>query len=305
MGEATSPLGFEGDQEMKSAPMSVEKGFRVRAMSPLGSYPADSFIAPSAALVVDAEICFSIVRITKKESGFSEVDDLNPSEIPLLGCITLAGPNDASAIRPYPSCQTMFLESKIDRDLNAEFILDCKARLLHQVRHDRDYACWPAGAIHKLPVLGGLPYIFKSSQHLDPERLDILRRLEAANPVLLRGVSTLIKAGVVWNHGEFKEAACLYLWIALDAAFSLTLEKLREEGFPNPTSQDAADYVAQIDGYEGSWEKFFERDYNNRISTIHPGHKYGPEARPTLCADDFLDLYDELMPLFQHIVLNY
>jgi hypothetical protein len=135
--------------------------------------------------------------------------------------------------------------------------------------------------------------------------LDILRRLETADPVLLRGVSTLIKAGMVWNHGEFREAACIYLWIALDAAFSLTLRKLREAGFTNPTSQDAANYVAQIDGYEESWEKFFERDYYNRISAIHPDNRYGAEARPTLCADDFLDLYDELIPLFQYIVLNY
>src|SRR5271163_2767024 len=110
---------------MKPFPLPTEEGFHVRLMSPLGSYPAHSFVAPSAALVVDAEICFSIVRIRKKESGFSEVDDLNPSEIPLLGCITLAGQNDASAIRPYPSYQTMLLESGIDQHLNPEFILGC------------------------------------------------------------------------------------------------------------------------------------------------------------------------------------
>jgi hypothetical protein len=159
-------------------PSPVEKGFRVRAISPLGSYPDDSFIAPSAALIVDPEICFNIVRITKKESGFSEIDGLNPIEIPLLGCITLAGQNDASAIRPYPSYQGMFLKSEIDQDLNDGFILECKARLLHNVKHD--YVSWPAGLVHRLPVLGGLPYTFKSSRQWDPQRLDILRRLETA-----------------------------------------------------------------------------------------------------------------------------
>src|ERR1700722_364434 len=288
---------------MNPPPEPAEKGFRIRVMSPLGSYPADSFIAPSAALVVDPEICFCVVGITKKESGFSEVDGLNPSEIPLLGCITLAGQNDTSAIRPYPSYQTMLLKSEIDQDLNDGFILEYKARLLHNVKHE--YVSWPAGLVHKLPVFGGLAYAFTPSRHLDPQRLDILRRLESANPVLLRGVSTLIKAGLIWNHGEFREAACIYLWIALDAAFSLTLGKLREAGFANPTSQDAANYVARIYGYEASWEKFFERDYYNRISVIHPDNRYGAEARPTLCTDDFYDLNDKLIPLFQHIVLNY
>ena len=101
---------------MKRAPVPVEKGFRVRLMSPLGSYPADSFIAPSAAIVTSPEICFSVVRV-RMTWGFSEVDDLDPIEIPLLGSIILSGEGGDPAIYPYPAYQRVLLESDTDEEL--------------------------------------------------------------------------------------------------------------------------------------------------------------------------------------------
>lgn len=197
----------------------------------------------------------------------------------------------------------MLLESDTDEELNGGCIFECKSRLLDHLSHPR--VSWPAGSVHTPPALGGLPYTLIPSRHSDAQRLTILGRLETANAVLLRGVGTLIKAHMAWSHGEFREAGCIYLWIALDAAFSLTLQKLRDTGLANPTSKDAANYVDKILGYETPWEKFFERDYDNRISVIHPDNRFGAEIRPSLLADDFEDLNEELIPLFQYIVLNY
>jgi hypothetical protein len=75
---------------------------------------------------------------------------------------------------------------------------------------------------------------------------------------VLRGVASLIKAQMAWRHGEFADAACIYLWIALDAAHSLTLQKLRNSGIQNPTAKDASDHFDDIAGFETPWEKFFE-----------------------------------------------
>lgn len=288
---------------MKLSAVPVEKGFRVCAMSPLGTYPANSFVAPSAALIVDPEICFSVVRVKGMDWGFSEVDTLHPLEIPLLGCISLAGQDNDIAFYPYPSYRTILLESDSAEELSDDVFAECKSHLLAEVK--RDWVSWPTLQIHKPPAIGGLPYKLIPSRHCDPQRLTILWRLETANAVLLRGVANLIKAHIVWSPSEFREAGCIYLWIALDAAFSLTLRKLRETGLTNPTAQDAADYVNKLFGYESSWEKFFERDYSNRISVIHPDSRFGTEVRPSLLADDFEDLNEELIPLFQHIVLNY
>jgi hypothetical protein len=107
---------------------------------------------------------------------------------------------------------------------------------------------------------------------------------------------------MAWRHGEFADAACIYLWIALDAAHSLTLQKLRESGIQNPTSRDASDHFNQIAGFETPWEKFFEEDYENRICAIHPDNRFGAEARPQFLADDFYELNDLLVPYFGYLV---
>lgn len=288
---------------MRLASAPVEKGFQVRLMSPLGSYPADSFIAASAALVVDPEICFSVVRVKQVDWGFSEVDRLDPREIPLLGSIILSGEGGDPYIYPYPTHQELLLESRADEELNEESFTDCKSLLLDYLKHPLE--SWPADVVHTPPALGGAPYTLIPSQHCDTERLANLRRLETANPVLLRGVSALIKAHMAWNHPELMEAGCIHLWIALDAAFSLTLRKLRETGMTNPTAKDAAKFVEQISGYNTEWEKFFEDDYENRIRAIHPDNRFGAAARPQFLADDFAELNDMLIPLFQYAVSNY
>jgi hypothetical protein len=118
---------------------------------------------------------------------------------------------------------------------------------------------------------------------------------------MLRGLGSLLKAQMAWKHGEFTDAALMFLWIALDAAHSLTLQKLRESGVNNPTSHDASNHFNTIAGYETPWEKFFEDDYENRIRFIHPDNRFGAEIRPTLLADDYLELNDVLIPYFEYL----
>lgn len=131
---------------------------------------------------------------------------------------------------------------------------------------------------------------------------ECLALLETADPVMLRGIGSLIKAQMAWRHGEFADAACIYLWIALDAAHSLTLQKLRESGIQNPTSKDASDHFDEIAGFETPWEKFFEEDYENRIRALHPDNRFGAEARPQFLADDFYELNHLLVPYFAYLV---
>jgi hypothetical protein len=90
--------------------------------------------------------------------------------------------------------------------------------------------------------------------------------------------------------------------IALDAAHSITLRRLREKGLRNPTSQDAAQYFDEITGEKSMWTKFFESDYENRIRAIHPDNRYGAEAHPQFIADDFYELNELLMRYFPFLL---
>jgi hypothetical protein len=152
------------------------------------------------------------------------------------------------------------------------------------------------------PAIGGHPYETLDSGDVRERVLDCITRLESADAVILRGVGSLLKAQMAWTHGEFADAACMYLWIALDAAHSVTLRKLRESGVQNPTTKDASAYFNTVVGFETPWEKFFEEDYSNRIRAIHPDNRFGAEVRPQLLADDFYELRHLLIPYFGYLI---
>ena len=287
--------------KVKTSGIPIKRGFQARLMSPLGSYPANSYVTGTAAMVIGPEICFSIVRVKGEDWSFSEVDSLTPLEIPLLGSILLSGEAGDPYIYPYPSSRDLLLETGSEENLDSQCISKCRDFLLEHLRRNRVNAR-SIDRIHDPPALGGAQYELISSQHCDEQRNQVYRHLEAASPITLRGVSSLVKAHMAWNHDEFREAACIFLWISLDAAHSLILKRLRESGVVNPSSSDAAKYFDQISGYNTEWEKFFEDDYENRIRAIHPENRFGAEARPQFLADDFYELNDMLVPLFNFLV---
>jgi hypothetical protein len=286
---------------VRLAHKSVERGFWARLMSPIGSYPAESFIAEPASLIVTPEICFSLERVEADGWSFSEVDSVSPTVIPLLGCILLSGNPGDRYIYPYPTYQTLLLELGAHDDMSDGCISQCRDHLLDHLRKcSADPS--PADLIHRPPALGGFPYGLIPEQPSREERRTMLRQIELAGPVAQRGIGSLLKAHMAWQHRELQDAACIFLWVSLDAAHSIVLQNLKQAGTINPTSADAARYFEEISGYGADWEKFFEDDYENRIRAIHPDNRFGAEARPQFLADDFVELNDMLIPLFQFLL---
>jgi hypothetical protein len=240
-------------------------------MSPLGVYPDHSILLKDAALIVNSDLCFSIARIVEEDWGFSEVDSLSPLDIPLFGSLLLS-----RAGYPYP-VSGVELEAATQEVLSSDCIAECRQHLLAHIEGEKTHAR-PATAVHMPPASGGHPYETYSFGDVREKVLDCMARLESA------------------------DAACIYLWIALDAAHSLTLRKLRESGVQNPTSKDASAYFNTAVGFETPWVKFFEEDYENRIRAIHPVNRYGAEARPQFLADDFYELRHLLIPYFGYLI---
>jgi hypothetical protein len=273
----------------------VSLGFRLTLMSPLGAYPLDSIVSDDAAFIVTSDISFSIVRIVEEDWGFSEVDPLSPLDIPLLGALLLSG-----AGYPYPF-GGVELQAEKRETLNADCIAECRQHLLAHIEAQASHAP-PSAAVHTPPINGGRPYDTYYFGEVREKVIDCAARLQSADAVLLRGIGALLKAQMAWTHGEFADAACIYLWVALDAAHSLTLRKLRESGVQNPTSKDASAHLNSVIGFETPWEKFFEEDYENRIRAIHPDNRFGAEVRPQFLADDFYELRHLLIPYFAYLV---
>jgi len=264
-------------------------------MSPLGTYPCNTIASDDAAFVVNSDLSFSIVRIVEEDWGFSEVDSLSPLDIPLFGALLLSG-----AGYPYPF-GGVELEAEERNLLDADCIAECRHHLLVHINAQNNHAP-RAAVVHAPPINGGRPYETYDFGDVRGKVIACAARLQSADAVLLRGVAALLKAQMAWTHGEFADAACIYLWIALDAAHSLTLRKLRESGIQNPTSKDASAHLNSVIGFETPWEKFFEEDYENRIRAIHPDNRFGAEVRPQFLADDFYELRHLLIPYFGYLV---
>lgn len=231
------------------------------------------------------------------------MDILTALEIPLYGSILLAGEAGTPYLYPYPTDHSVLLETESLENIEERHVLECKSFLLEKLQEIiRDH---PTSSFHKPPVLGGMKYDLTPSSGADGDRLMVLRHLETADPIILRGVSCLLKGRMAFQHPEFGEAACIFLWIALDAAHSLVLQKLRKAGMVNPTSKDAAKYFEEISGYKTEWDKFFEDDYENRIRAIHPDNRFGAEAIAQFLADDFLELNDMMIPFFYFFVSEF
>jgi hypothetical protein len=106
---------------------------------------------------------------------------------------------------------------------------------------------------------------------------------------------------MAWNHRELNEAACISLWISLDAIHRLILQRLEAQGKRDPKSQDASDYIAAAYGIEIE-DSIFSDDYANRIRAIHPDNRFGAEARPQFLADDFYELCHFVIEIFHYLV---
>ena len=271
-------------------------------MSPLGTYPEETFLGTNAALANTPDISFSMVRLQDewKSNSFSEVDTLHPTEVPLFGALMLAVDDGEQYIFPYPTHQEIVLRAAPGHQLDAAAIDEGRQWMRAYIkRHklEEDFR----DVIHRPPIAGGVEYEMITSRHRDAHREKILNLLQSADQVTLRGLSSLIKANMAWEHAEFREAACVSLWISLDAIHSLVLQRLLREGNTNPTSEDASNYIASRYGInlEGS---IFEDDYYNRIRVIHPNNRFGAEARPQLLADDFYELRHLVIELFHFLV---
>ena len=274
----------------------TNSGLIVRLMSPIGSYPAETYVTCNSALIVSDGIIYTVTRLAEDE-GFSEIDNLTPFEIPLLGSIMLCVEKGERPIYPYPTQQNICLGRPNVPDLTPTTLDECKQWLVAYLRRHR-LEHLAIDVVHRPPIIGGVAYDLVASSDRKTSRDVVHKYCKNSDAVYLRGVASLIRANMAFDHAELREAGCLFLWIALEAAHSVILRRLRASGIKNPTARDAAHYVYESYGVDGSWEKFFEEDYEHRVRFMHPDSRFGAEARPWLMADSFLELNENLIDLF-------
>ena len=168
----------------------------------------------------------------------------------MLGSFLFA-PTGTPYLFPSATDYSVVVETERFENIEETNISKLKSFLLERIASN-PCEC-PTSLFHlRLFLLGGKPCEFNLNAKSDVDQHLLLRRLESAGPVICRGVSCLLRAQMAFQHAEFGEAACIFLWIALDAAHSLVLQKLRGCIMANPTSKDALIHLARYLGMKRS-----------------------------------------------------
>jgi hypothetical protein len=93
------------------------------------------------------------------------------------------------------------------------------------------------------PAVGGPPYQYLEVPVDEELPGKLIQAVSLRDHLLLRGLGTLIKADMLWQHHAFNEAATMMLFVTLEVSLQLTLRLLRSKGFSDPGPKEAGRFI--------------------------------------------------------------
>ena len=132
----------------------------------------------------------------------------------------------------------------------------------------------------------------------------VYQAIDSNDDVMMRGLGTLIRSKMLAAHWPFLEEAAVATFVSMEASYRLVLRRLRAEGVSDPTSRDAARFVAESFGENIVAERYFEEYYDVRVATLHPESRSGSSAFAPMQADDHLDLYNGLLSMYRYLLIG-
>lgn len=183
------------------------------------------------------------------------------------------------------------------------FLKELKKEIFLNIESEK---LWSEPISVKPPKYSGDKYQF-SNEAFIPDLFDkIYTSIDPNDHLLIRGLSALIKSQMLQRHPLFLEEAILTLFVSLEASFRLVLRKLKTDGIKEPTSRDAHNFIDEtFNNNKFGSGKYFEIYYERRIKSMHPESRFGVYPHAPLMADDFYDLYDDLLDVFTYLICGY
>lgn len=285
----------------------------IRVLSPLGTYPRHTIKNNGSSLYISDDICFSIVNLfpldAYPEDYYSEVEWGVINEIKFYSSIALSiNWHDGNFVF-YPLSKRNYI--KYDDDINNDLLQGIASVLTSEIiQSDSEVKINPSPSFSDqrkrgviLPPISrfGSSYV-QGSDGIDLKlQEEIFTCFDNNDFLMVRGIATLLRSRMLSVHYHFLEEAINTLFISLDASFSLVLRELEIAGVKNPSSKDAAIFLAKKFNCEAS-DKYFEYYYEQRIRTFHPKSRFGISPHAPLMVDDFCDLVDDLTDVYRFLL---
>ena len=134
---------------------------------------------------------------------------------------------------------------------------------------------------------------------------NIYNNIDTNDSLVIRGIYTLIKAGMLKTHYQFLEEAIYSLFITMEVSYRLVLRELKNQGNKNPTSQDAMTYIQDAFYDIHRVDKYFEYYYEGRIMSLHPESRFGIHPHAPLAVDDCYELFNDMIEVYAFLICGY
>ncbi len=279
-------------------------------------YPAKSLLNELGSLVIGKGLCFSVVpfspTIEANENYYSEVEWISLNEIRLYASILLATNREDDFFSIYPVGRLYRIQT--DQPLTSKRLLRAiRAQLITRASTPIFWST-PTKPISTIvvdareialpPIFGGPTYHNSARPKREKLQRTLLNNIDTEDYLLMRGLSTLLRCGMISRHHQFLEESINTLFISLEASFRLIIRILENRGAKNVTSGDAATFIARVFNQEPRG-KYFEEYYESRVMTMHPESRYGIFPHAPLWVDDCYDLRDALQEVYAYLVAGY
>ncbi len=257
-----------------------------------------STLSESASYVVRPDLIFIACHFDEMSFDgefYSEHDEIKPEEVRLLASHALAVGAEHGSVTLYPHHTSLRIQHKPDltdpRTLTEielslrEWMLTLRAESIDPPLPPNEYTCRP----------DGIPLVIQDR---------IFQAIKLSDHLLLRGLSTFLKAAMLSRHRHFSEEAHYCLYISLDASKSLIDHILQSRGLSNPSAHDAGAHIHEVFGEEQSGMRYFEEFYDDRIRTMHPKSRFGTFVFAPTSHSDFFMLRNSLRDVYRYLILG-
>jgi hypothetical protein len=227
----------------------------------------------------------------------------------------LAVDRDISYVSFYPYPYTVPIQCKTKLS-DAQWLADIiKSELCSKLTEDdilHPGYSFPARNTYKLSTdismphaVGGPDYDMRTEGINYELAKDIYNSIDINDSLVIRGIYTLIKAGMLKSHYQFLEEAIYSLFITMEVSYRLVLRELKSRGIENPTSQDAMTYIHDAFYDIHRVDKYFEEYYEGRIMSLHPESRFGVHPHAPLAVDDCYELFNDMIEVYAFLICGY
>jgi hypothetical protein len=229
-----------------------------------------------------------------------------PHEIRFFASLSMACDLEEGHFRLFPLPLFWDLHCEPSSDLsNPDFIRRARAAVMRDVRRKPHRAGrWLADSVTLPPFISNNPYPENLSEFLPERQRKLFNAIKVRDFLLIRGLSTWLRARMLAMHPMFMEEAIQTTFISMEASFRLILRRLRAQGNRNPSAKDAAALIGDVFN-EPPLTGYFAEYYESRIKTVHPESRYGVFPHPPLMADDFYHLHGSLMEVYVYLLTGH